>query len=656
MKPGHTLLILTALGLGCPAGQAPCTDEDQDGYGAGSDRVACVYAEQDCDDGDPTINPGAMETCDGVDNDCDGLTDPGDSLGASSWWVDADGDGHGDPGGPTTACEQPTDYAETDDDCDDGDPAVNPDAEEVCNGIDDDCDGDVDDQDDAVTGSSTWYRDLDGDGYGDPDSALEACEQPDGWIEDSSDCNDGDDEVHPGAFDRTNGKDDDCDGDVDIVWLGGVHGTLLGNEDGDRAGSSLACVADFDGDGLADLLVGADEADTEAGNSGAAYLLSSAAVPTDGGSLSLAEASLVLISDDAGAAVGQDIHSIPDADADGLDDLLVGAQAWGQTGAVFLVPSALTGEIDIAEAARSILVGESLTRAGHAVAGGDFDGDGAPDALVGGWYRSDEAGIAWLVHDPAEGSTNLTDADTIIEGEGAGHAMGWDVASAGDVDGDGLDDWMVSAPYAHSSETGEVYLFTSGTAGSLTDSDATATMYGRYEYDHLGYAIEGRGDINGDGYDDMLLAARDYGEEEGRVYVMLGPKTGSMCVCGGSDGSMIGEAEGDRLGTSIAMGDVNHDGLADALFGATGSDTGGASAGAAYLWLGPMGGGTRWADEADARMMGASVDTSAGSSVALLPDLTGDDGHEMLVGADMDDTQGSDAGAVLLVLSPITRW
>jgi len=658
LQPLALLMLLT----GCPADPADpadpeaCIDADQDGYGSGDERGECAYTGQDCDDGDATINPGAVEICNEVDDDCDGKMDPDSALGASTWWQDTDGDGYGDPDQAITACEPPDDFVDDDEDCDDGDNAVHPDAQEVCNGIDDDCDGAVDHQDDSVEDPLTWYLDEDGDGYGDAEYSTTACDQPSGYTADATDCDDGDPDTHPGAFDRTNDVDDDCDGDIDMVWLDDVDGALLGFEADDRLGSSLSRVGDVDGDGIADLLVGANDADAGANDSGAAYLWSSALLPSEGNGVGVNDALLVLTTADAGSSVGQDLDRLPDIDSDGIDDLLIGAEAWGGTGAAFLVPSSARGEQAIEDVAITTLVGESLTRTGQAVAGGDFDGDGAPDVLVGGWYHSDEAGIAWLVHDPAEGVLSLSEADTIFEGEGAGQAVGWEVAAAGDVDGDGLEDWLVAAPYAHSDEMGEVYLFTGDPRGTLDDGDATATMYGRYEYDHIGYAVEARADIDGDGYGDMLLAARDYGEDQGRVYVMLGPKSGSMCVCGGSAGSIIGDDDGDLLGTSMALGDVNGDGLADALFGAEGTDTAGADSGAAYLWLGPMGGGTRYAKDADARFFATDEHTKVGSSVALLPDLTGDGRDEMAFGARSDDSTGEDAGAVLLFLAPDVQW
>ncbi len=653
LDPTAAALILL-LTTGCPAGSDPCVDIDQDGYGNGSE--ACANAGLDCDDGDATINPGAQERCNGVDDDCDGLTDPGDALGALAWWADADGDGFGDPDSPTTACEQPSGFVDDAEDCDDSDPAVHPDAAEVCNGVDDDCDDAVDHDDDDIEDPATWYQDADEDGYGDAEISATACSQPSGYVEEGGDCNDEDPDIHPGAFDRTNDKDDDCDGDVDMVWVDEPDGTLLGLEADDRLGASMARVGDVDGDGVADLLIGANDADDGATDSGAVYLWSSAALPMDGGSANADGGLATLTTTDAGASIGQDVDWLPDADGDGAADLLLGAEAWGQTGAAFIVPASARGALEVEDIALTTLVGGELTRTGQAVAGGDFDGDGTPDVLVGGWYRDDETGVAWLVHDPAEGNLQLEEADTIIEGEDTGHAMGWDVASAGDVDGDGVTDWMVAAPYAHSDEKGEVYLFTEGASGALTTDDATATMYGRYEYDHLGYAVEARADIDGDGYGDMLLAARDYGEEKGRVYLMLGPKSGSMCVCGGSDGSIIGEVDGDLLGSSMAFGDVNQDGLADGLFGASGADLYAADEGSAYLWLGPMGGGTRYATDADARFYAVTGDTELGSSLALLPDLSGDGRHELAFGARSEDSNGTDAGAVFFMIAPDVRW
>ncbi len=200
-------------------------DNDSDGYGdATSSTWSCyqppglVGDDADCDDSDPSVNPGASETCTGVDDDCDGLIDDEDDsvTGRPSWYEDRDLDGWGDPGSPRARCIQPSGFVADDSDCDDNAAAVNPAADERCDSIDNDCDGLVDDDDTLVADPETWYLDSDGDGYGEPSSTLERCNQPSGWSGVDTDCDDGDPSIHPGATeDTSDGADQDCDGLVD---------------------------------------------------------------------------------------------------------------------------------------------------------------------------------------------------------------------------------------------------------------------------------------------------------------------------------------------------------------------------------------------------------------------------------------------------------
>ena len=189
-------------------------DGDQDGYGSSSQTVsACTapsgYVSQsgDCNPNNGTIYPGAQEYCNGVDDDCDGSVDEGVS---SLWYADDDGDTYGDPTTTTSACSQPSGYVGRTGDCDDNNASVNSGAAESCNGIDDDCDGQVDD---GVGG--VFYADEDGDTYGDADSSVVGCVAPQGYVGDNTDCNDLDEDINPGAADFCNEVDDDCDGDVD---------------------------------------------------------------------------------------------------------------------------------------------------------------------------------------------------------------------------------------------------------------------------------------------------------------------------------------------------------------------------------------------------------------------------------------------------------
>ncbi len=210
-----------------------CRDDDVDGDGYnGTDADG-----DDCDDFDPEVNPGADELCDGIDNDCDDLVDE-DAVDQGTFYEDADGDGYGNPAGATLACSRPDGHVTNDSDCDDADAVTYPGADEVCDGKDNDCDGDVDE---GV--QSTFYLDGDGDGYGAGTETTEACAAPGGYVADGTDCDDGDAAVHPGAPEVCNERDDDCDGQVDE----GVETPFYWDGDGDGFGNSnvmsLACTA-----------------------------------------------------------------------------------------------------------------------------------------------------------------------------------------------------------------------------------------------------------------------------------------------------------------------------------------------------------------------------------------------------------------------------
>ncbi len=204
-------------------------DADADGYGNSSVSTrACsaptgyVVLDTDCDDTDSAISPAATEVCNGYDDDCDALVDDNDSTvsGTSTFYVDSDSDGFGDLSSTRAACLAPAGTVSNATDCDDGNAAVFPGAAEVCNSIDDDCDGDIDDDDSSVSGLTTWYIDYDGDAYGTDAFTVDACVAPTGYVSDDSDCDDSEGTVYPGATELCDGEDNDCDTDVDEGVLG----------------------------------------------------------------------------------------------------------------------------------------------------------------------------------------------------------------------------------------------------------------------------------------------------------------------------------------------------------------------------------------------------------------------------------------------------
>ncbi|MCB9760224.1 MAG: hypothetical protein H6739_10350 [Alphaproteobacteria bacterium] len=224
-------------------------DTDGDGYGdATSPLTACaqpsgaVADSTDCDDGEATTNPGADEYCDSVDNDCNGLVDDGAAVDGDTWYADSDGDGYGDAAATTVSCSRPSGYIADDTDCDDGDGAVFPGADEYCDSVDNDCDGTAD-EDDALD-ADTWYADSDGDGYGDATATTASCSRPSGYIADDTDCDDGDSAIFPGADEYCDSVDNNCDGTVDEdSALDADTWYLDGDGDGygDAASTTAAC-------------------------------------------------------------------------------------------------------------------------------------------------------------------------------------------------------------------------------------------------------------------------------------------------------------------------------------------------------------------------------------------------------------------------------
>jgi hypothetical protein len=217
-------------------------DADGDGFGDPSvmqetcvPPAGFVTNNEDCNDGNPSVNPGVNETCNNVDDNCNGDMDEDVQL---SFYADADGDGFGDGSVSTQACSAPVNYVANNADCNDGNAQINPGIIEVINGVDDNCNGIIDDLVLIIS-----YADGDGDGYGDPTLSVWDYLIPSGYVSNSGDCNDGSAAVHPGAAEVCNDVDDNCSGVIDE----GVKITFYADSDGDTFGNSAdviqACTA-----------------------------------------------------------------------------------------------------------------------------------------------------------------------------------------------------------------------------------------------------------------------------------------------------------------------------------------------------------------------------------------------------------------------------
>ena len=190
-------------GTGGDSGGGPI-DDDGDGYSAADD----------CNDNNAAINPSAAEVCDGIDNDCSGAIDD-NPIDGMVYYPDSDLDGYGENDAGVTLCAPTTGFVVTDGDCDDDDPMVFPGVAESCDGIDQDCNGQIDEG----LETTRYFADTDRDTFGDPESSVDACRPPDGHVENAEDCDDSRYSVNPeGTEVSWSDIDEDCDGyDLDFM-------------------------------------------------------------------------------------------------------------------------------------------------------------------------------------------------------------------------------------------------------------------------------------------------------------------------------------------------------------------------------------------------------------------------------------------------------
>ena len=634
-------------------------DVDGDSYGdAGNSLPSCtalsgrVADATDCDDGDPTISPGDNERCDGVDDDCDSFVDEADAVDAPDWYRDADSDGFGDPSNTAAACTAPAGYVAEDTDCDDRDAAIAPDADELCNGIDDNCDGTIDEN--SAIDASAWYLDGDGDSYGDAFSPFYACTQPAGYMADGSDCDDADAGISPGATEICDSLDNDCDDLIDdadssldtssaTAW----HPDVDVDGYGDMYSSTLACTAPptylADGTDCDDSTTRARPGRTEVCNDGLDNDCDGSAAGCDwSGTVPLSSYNLKISGDAASAALGTPAF-LGDADRDGIQPIVYGSAAddlaGTNAGAIWIFTDPADGVYDASDAPVR-LNGETGEGLGAVPIGSaDINNDGVDDLLVGSPSSpsySAGGGAAFVSFGPFSSGTFASGSLLALTGS-ATHYIGTSM-STGDVNGDGDLDLLVGA--RGRTGGGAVWLLEgplgAGQASTSTDPSLTIT-YSSHAYFGAEVAML---DYDGDGYDDVLVAdSNDTATASfgGGLYLFLGPVSGarSQAQCDAYFGGTYRKYLGDML---VSAGDPENDGYEDFLVSYQ-------TSGVFYVRgkAAPTSGVT-------STMATASFGTTSSGSwtQAVVGSFDAGGTVDLVVGDDQDDTSASNAGSALV--------
>ena len=405
--------------------------------------------------------------------------------------------------------------------------------------------------------------------------------------------------------------------------LADADASFVGEAAGDNAGHGVAGAGDVNGDGYDDFLIGAyyHDASTTLTNTGKAYVILGRPAADWGRGFNLANADASFVGEAAEDRAGYGLAGAGDVNDDGYDDFLVGAylndENGDRAGKAYLFLGRQEADwgrnVSLANADASFLGERKADWAGYSVAGvGDGNGDGYDDFLIGAYGNDDGAfggGAAYLIlgrpaADWGQGF-DLAHADASFLGEASEDYGGSAVSGAGDVNSDGLDDFIIGA-YGNdeaASWAGQAYLILGrasadwGTSFSLTNADAS--FRGAHIEDHAGSALSGAGDVNRDGYDDFLIGAYGFEATEvltdsGRAYLVSGRPSGWQMDTDLADADTAndifgfdGEVAGDEAGTALAGGgDVNGDGFADFLVGAPWNDEHSDRAGKVYLMLG----------------------------------------------------------------------
>jgi len=414
---------------------------------------------------------------------------------------------------------------------------------------------------------------------------------------------------------------------------------------------------DFNGDGIADVLVGVGFDGTIAG---AAYVFYGSTLLAS--SIDASSASVKLVGETLEDYFGLNVSGAGDVNDDGIDDIIIGAPYEEEGGAnagaayVFYGSGNLDVSINASAADVKLISEDGGDNLGYRVSeAGDVNNDGIDDVIVGAKSEGTggtNAGAAYIFYGGnLAASINASAADVKIVGEAASDQFSFSVSDAGDVNNDGIDDVIVGARGENSNQ-GAAYILYGSTslASSIDASGVNVKLIGEDDDDRFGRSVSGVGDIDNDGIDDVIVGADqddDGDSTSGVAFIFYGSTSLALSIdASAANVKLIGEDSGDRFGYSVSGGDVNDDGIVDVIVGARGDDT---SQGAAYIFYGGNLASSIDVSAANVKLVGADANDQFGWSVSGGGDVNNDGIADVVVGAYTDDDSGrTDSGSVFI--------
>jgi hypothetical protein len=580
----YFLLFLTLWALACGDKDGsgttdtsePSVDSDGDGFSSA----------EDCDDSDADVHPEAEEGCNGVDDNCDGEVDEGVTT---TWYADIDSDFYGDPAVSEVSCEAPNGYVENALDCDDTSGTVNPNQPEVCDGVDNNCDGVVDE--DSAVDAQEFFADIDGDGHGNPVALVTACEIREGLSADDTDCDDTHSSVYPDApLICGDGVVNDCnDTEAEELAECAANGSqrptalstdqvlVLSDYDYDTGyASGTVAVLDVDGDNRDDVCVRGNRTNSFIGlycytdwldryvdqdgllEDAASY--SDVRIEHEDASRYFAKGNTVNVQ------VGGDNYIVVSdrnyIDADGV-----------RTGAAYIYT-------DVSQVPVGTLEGDRYARIFGAYVDVETPMALGDELLAVGRLDAGNASLERTGCIEFINPSIFTEALPTVDvatlqfcGEGGSLIDEFGAAVAtGDLTGDGNPETVICAPGALR-DNGQCFVFSAQAAGVYTSLSASLTLRGD-NGERFGSTVE-LADVTGDGALDIIVGAPEHylgAGEEGVVYVFTSGGTTSW-----TQRSQIDSADADVImegyyrrqyfGGRLATGDFNGDGLTDLFVG-----------------------------------------------------------------------------------------